>query len=1617
MHLTSQGTCKCGLRCPFRFDEQFSFDPTVIGLPDNSAYIDDTQALCKISHMYHSGTTINVTSTKHKSRTNSSPKFRVPKTSPPMTKKFVASACPRKREGVKRLQRLRVSESAKGGHREVKIECVEKSTGDEAKDVLQVPTSEALVKVGSNTSEDSPSPRTATLATLLKSSRELSLLTNLCTAKLAEPSQQQGKQESLHVSDPSENKSATSSPAVQNVTKSMTAVEDKSLVGDEISEVSSAVLQNSPLQGREELKVSIMLGNASSAPGEGSEVVKTLMVSIPRGGSEPEGPEVEQQAKGSSDPGVDSSPTGMETGHNVVEPKRDVDVSRHAEVESSCGGLNESRSSEETLSASESEFQGVGSQSVGFQEPDFQKGQHGSGRGTWQCLGDKEADSGDVHTMATSQHRKDDVAQEIVPPVSTTTGSVANTEEGGVPLQADKMDAECGDSMGGYGMVGAIGTCTSEPLDAKKHDTCTFTTEGELGGQKILRDGGQIESLTTLPHISPLAELPMSTTVPSAFTEFESFNAADLQKNYSTTETTPSPNQGGAQQPGADLQITTALASDSVASENQNVSLGINSQGVLCASPHVSSLPVPLMSTKYYSGCSSSSHSEEPQVHSLVVNGTHSKSDQADHVSAPNVPSSYAQEPATDQLEEVMLIPLPEVPLSVPANIQDSANSQCLMGNSVPSSATLLDTPHHPIPSIPSMNGVKLPADHCPTKPSAVTTHTINSKSPLAPISTNGIPINANPSQLQSGRIQEVGMLAENAGFFNGNSSPLRIPCGDTFLSPKRSPSKDIAMRDFHILIKPLREFNIRKRRSSERFESERERYSPDVGWGPSPKRQRFVTSKVVGESFEKTVESSPESFEGGPVSESEVTSVLCETTAERCEKELSTQEDPESAKLVAVLPRDLNIADLISMLQDSTPNSGAEASDTDLHSQAIGALATQIVDVAGTQGYVDGPSSILVLSHQSPELEAILQAAVTQQMESARPPNAGVCVDTGSGTAANHPASDGCFQLGTVLPSVPDKCDSVPSKVDVNQDQPALSKPTPEEQPVATLSISAEAVSTGEEIKDVCHSTERQGGDNEQRLSSGSVVSPVELHPLDDVHPQTLQDKELRSFSSPLEEPEHVLHSTSTVSFPVTKESITPYLKSPLSHSDSISPETKEMGRLKATGKDCRDIEQSRPSFEERSTAQNHVAANLRAEVQGEKEENLVNVGPDLERDLSCTELQASSETSSLDGQLSKVGRQTGMQRTPRAQVEAEDMFDSVDDNEKSSVEVAVDILLQLSRQFTSTSNKVDDPSDLKMSDQATGGDSGESVALNPSADDEAAVATSKDLKKSASKRGEEVAVMMEDIESEVSQLKSSDMVDATSNVAQIDHTGGKMGTIGTKDLECEETMKKEDLDDATAAEAVAELSEVNVSESSHRCPDGPAEVQEKRAVNIEHKLASSPKVTMHQKSSSSEVQEEEEDGRLVRESRSEPPPCSRRSRNQPSFTSLDQDTDPLMSSSGSGFSFSSCSDTSGSSTLAGKQSNSPTTSTSTKSPTPTPISERPPISRGKHKPTPVSLPHPKRLIVSIPLDKVSIVHYSILECYPTPVFGVGDIVWAKASLLPGEALSALYLLYSVQV
>ena len=44
-HLTSPGTCKCGLRCPFSIDELFSFDPDLISLPDSRPF--NQNSLCR----------------------------------------------------------------------------------------------------------------------------------------------------------------------------------------------------------------------------------------------------------------------------------------------------------------------------------------------------------------------------------------------------------------------------------------------------------------------------------------------------------------------------------------------------------------------------------------------------------------------------------------------------------------------------------------------------------------------------------------------------------------------------------------------------------------------------------------------------------------------------------------------------------------------------------------------------------------------------------------------------------------------------------------------------------------------------------------------------------------------------------------------------------------------------------------------------------------------------------------------------------------------------------------------------------------------------------------------------------------------------------------------------------------------------------------------------------------------------------------------------------------------------------------------------------------------------------------------------------------------------------
>ena len=53
VHLTTEGTCKCGLRCPFHLEQQFSFNPLVISLEDSSPLRDELtpESLCKAAHM------------------------------------------------------------------------------------------------------------------------------------------------------------------------------------------------------------------------------------------------------------------------------------------------------------------------------------------------------------------------------------------------------------------------------------------------------------------------------------------------------------------------------------------------------------------------------------------------------------------------------------------------------------------------------------------------------------------------------------------------------------------------------------------------------------------------------------------------------------------------------------------------------------------------------------------------------------------------------------------------------------------------------------------------------------------------------------------------------------------------------------------------------------------------------------------------------------------------------------------------------------------------------------------------------------------------------------------------------------------------------------------------------------------------------------------------------------------------------------------------------------------------------------------------------------------------------------------------------------------------------
>ncbi|CAI8036154.1 Methyl-CpG-binding domain protein 6 [Geodia barretti] len=56
LYLTSDGTCKCGLRCPFQLEDQFNFDPLVLGLPDNGVP-SIAQASCRVGHALRTNAT------------------------------------------------------------------------------------------------------------------------------------------------------------------------------------------------------------------------------------------------------------------------------------------------------------------------------------------------------------------------------------------------------------------------------------------------------------------------------------------------------------------------------------------------------------------------------------------------------------------------------------------------------------------------------------------------------------------------------------------------------------------------------------------------------------------------------------------------------------------------------------------------------------------------------------------------------------------------------------------------------------------------------------------------------------------------------------------------------------------------------------------------------------------------------------------------------------------------------------------------------------------------------------------------------------------------------------------------------------------------------------------------------------------------------------------------------------------------------------------------------------------------------------------------------------------------------------------------------------------------
>ena len=919
----------------------------------------------------------------------------------------------------------------------------------------------------------------------------------------------------------------------------------------------------------------------------------------------------------------------------------------------------------------------------------------------------------------------------------------------------------------------------------------------------------------------------------------------------------------------------------------------------------------------------------------------------------------------------------------------------------IPASGTRVSPDPSPIPASGTPDPSPISAGNTPVAPDP------------SPIPAGNIPVapaDRTPSVACCQSVQDAGASSDSSAGVS-SSSPLKMPfCAGTF-SPKRSPSKDIAMRDFHIPIKPLREFSLRKRRLSEMSETEDQPWDPRV---VSPKRQRFSNegnARVVSREAEDSRDWSKVVCEGEQIAMGVESKTA---TGEVMNPEQGSPEEQlnkESAKLVAVLPMDLNIVDLVSMFQDPVPNfeTGSETSSNVPPDHGIGNLAAQIVDAAGTQGYVEGASSILVLSHQSPELEAILQAAVAPRVE--KPSNlsqVNLSTETDDGVASDkNPPLELASPSELDTPQLPQDSNSPPCALKGNISRERefdhdSNEATSEGRHVTDLSASGEAVDVTvkdavEESMDItCHSSESHGhpGDGRGEVSVGARPSS---ECLDGSQVQEVCSNE--DIQSQVQEQQH-LHSLPPLRVQLVEEAselfpqpVTP----PTSSGDSSPPQTlkldtcaqppttadrnlKSIPESDATSVDCHDVQSSK--VREKG---NVLAA----------EDNSVNgVEAGVERDLTCLEVLASSSTSSLADYeiVSQTDSQTSVFQ-PAVGEEVRGCEEDATGSARSDTELVADVLLQLSGQYMSGSVKVgncgdsEEPNTSDNSVPAT-------VALTTGVATQTQSSASNDVKEQSRPAIKEKEVEMQSGENCVedessaelkdSQLYSSDTAAAVPCVAHIDSTRNK------ESLKCEELMELEDSKGVTSEESEKQVEEKDIVVKN--------ESQSRTSRRITRSWKSFSPELKQQKSSSPEGMEE--NGQLVEKSSSASPPserCIRRTRS--SFASSDLDTDPLRSSSGSTFSLASSSDSLAHS--ASTTSSSPTTSTSTSSSTPT---KCPPISRGKHKPSSIISLHPKRLIVSVPLSEVSIVHYTVLECYPTPVFGVGDIVWARASQLPGK-------------